>query len=76
MFKIKDGYKLELQTPETMKLFSSTKKLIDKTKNREDVPSLEVVEVVLVQCNLVDNQINKSLKYYTLLHLINFTLIC
>ena len=31
-FKIKDGYKLELQTSETMKLFGSTKKLIDKTK--------------------------------------------
>ena len=56
VFKIKDGYKLELQTPETMKLFGSTKKLIDKTKNGEKVPSLEVVEVVLVQCNLVDNQ--------------------
>ena len=25
MFKIKDGCKLELQTPETMKLFGSTK---------------------------------------------------
>ena len=32
VFKIKDGYKLELQTPETMKLFRSTKKLIDKNK--------------------------------------------
>ena len=40
VFKIKDGYKLELQTPETMKLFGSTKKLIDKIKNREKVPSL------------------------------------
>ena len=30
VFKIKDGYKLELQTPETMKLFGSTKKSIDK----------------------------------------------
>ena len=56
MFKIKDGYRLELQTPEIMKLFGSTKKLLDKIKNRENVPSLEVVEVVLVQCNLVDNQ--------------------
>ena len=56
MFKIKDGYKLELQTLETMKLLGSTKKLIDKTKNGENVPSLEVVEVGLVQCNLVDNQ--------------------
>ena len=35
MFKIKDGYKLELQTPETIKILCSTKKLIDKTKNGE-----------------------------------------
>ena len=56
MFKIKDGYKLELQTPETMKLYVSTKKLINKTKNGENVPSLEVVKVVLLQCNLGDNQ--------------------
>ena len=51
VFKIKDGYKLELQTPETMILFASTKKLIKKTNNGENVPSLEVVEVVLVKCN-------------------------
>ena len=44
--KIKDGYKLELQTPETIKIFRSTKKLTDKTKNGENVPSLEIVEVV------------------------------
>ena len=31
-------------------------KLIGKTKNGEKVPSLEVVEVVLVQYNLEDNQ--------------------
>ena len=30
--------------------------MIDKTKNEEDVPNLEVIEDVLVQCNLVDNQ--------------------
>ena len=47
VFKIKDRYKLELQTPETMKLFGSTKKLIYKTKKGEKVPSLEVVEVVI-----------------------------
>ena len=54
-----------------MKLFGSTKKLIDKTKVRENVPSLEVVEVVLVHCNLADNQsevlytftLNKSYAY-------------
>ena len=30
VFKIKDGYKLEIQTPEIMKSFGGTKKLIDK----------------------------------------------
>ena len=48
VFKIKDGYKLELQTPETTKLFVSTKKLINKTKNGENYTSLEVTEIVLV----------------------------
>ena len=66
MFKINDGYKLELQTPETMKLFGSTKKLIDKTKNAENLPSLEIVEIVFVQYNLVDNQYQqKSEVLYT-----------
>ena len=64
MFKIKDGYKLKLGTPETI-LFSSIKKLIDK-KNGEKAASLEIVEVVLVQCNLVDNQYQqKSEVWYT-----------
>ena len=39
-----------------MKLFGSTKKLIDKTKNSEIVLSLKVFGGVLVQCNVVDNQ--------------------
>ena len=60
VFKIKDEYKLELQTPGTMKLFGRTKKLIDKTKNGENVPSLEVVEAVLVHCNLVDSQYQQN----------------
>ena len=49
VFKIKDGYRLELQTPETIKIYGSTKKQTDKS-------SLQEVEVVLVECNLVDNQ--------------------
>ena len=60
VFKVTDGYKLELQTSETIKLLSSTKKLIQKTTNGQNVPSLEVVEVVLVKCNLVDNGQNSS----------------
>ena len=60
MSKIRDVYKLKLQTLETMKLFGITKKLIDKTKNGEDIASLEVVEVVLVQCNLGDKQFQQN----------------
>ena len=32
VFKVKDGYKLELQTPETMKLFDNTKKINRKNQ--------------------------------------------
>ena len=55
VFKIKTGYKLELLTPETMRLLGSTKKDVDADKNGENVPKLESVEVVLVHCNLVKN---------------------
>ena len=33
MFRIKDGYMLELQKPAIMRLFGSAETLIDKTKN-------------------------------------------
>ena len=55
MFKIKDGYSLELLTPGTMKLLGSTKDKINKDKNGENVPHLEITEVVLVHCNIVNN---------------------
>ena len=54
-FKIKTGYYLECLTPETMKLLGSTKSKINKGKNGENVPHLEIVELVLVHCNLVNN---------------------
>ena len=54
-FKIKSGYYLELLTPETMKLLGSAENKINKDKNGENVRRLEVVELVLVHCNLVNN---------------------
>ena len=54
-FKIKNGYYLELLTPETMKLLGSTESKITKDKNGENVPHLEIGELVLVHCNLVNN---------------------
>ena len=54
-FKIKSGDYLELLTPETMKLLGSAESKITKNKSGENVPHLEVVELVLVHCNLVNN---------------------
>ena len=62
VFKIKTGYKLELLTPETMKLLGSTKKDVDSDKNGENVPKLESVEVVLVHCDLVKNDYQHTSK--------------
>ena len=38
-----------------MKLLGSTEKKIAKDKNGENVPHLEITEVVLVHCNMVNN---------------------
>ena len=53
--KIKNGYSLELLTSETMKLLGSTENKITKDKNSENVLHLEITEVVLVHCDIVNN---------------------
>ena len=62
VFRIKNSYKLELLTPETMKLLGSKKSIVDKDENSENVPKLESVEVVLVHCNLVKNDYQHASK--------------
>ena len=54
-FRIKDGYSLELSVPETMKLLGITKNKITKDKNGENVLHLEITEVVLVHCDIINN---------------------
>ena len=49
---------------ETMKLLGSTKKDLDKDKDWEDVPKLKSVEVVLMQCNLVNNSYQQVSKVF------------
>ena len=67
MFKIKSRYYLELLTPETMKLLGSAESKITKDKNGENVPHLEVVELVLVHCNLANNDYQQDSRIlYTL----------
>ena len=62
MFKIKTGHYLELLTPGTMKLLRSTEIQITKDKNGGNVPHLEVTEVVLVHCYIVNNDYQQELR--------------
>ena len=55
VFKIKTGYKSELLSKE-----ASTRDTIDADKNSENVPKLENIEVVLVNCNLVNNSYQQA----------------
>ena len=53
-FEIKTWCYLKLLTPETIKLHGSIESNI-KIKNSRHLPYLEITEVVLVHCNLVNN---------------------
>ena len=54
-FKIKTRNYVELLTPETMKLLERTKSKITKDENGENGPHLEITEVLLVHCNIINN---------------------
>ena len=54
-FKIKTVSRLELLMAETIKLVWSTKIEITNDQNGENVPHLEITEVLLVHCNIVNN---------------------
>ena len=47
-FKIKTGYSVEPSTPETIKLLGRTENKIIKDKKGENVPHLQITEVVLI----------------------------
>ena len=54
-FRTNTGYYLELLTPETMKLRGSTKAKITKDKIGGNGAYLEVTEIALDHCNIVNN---------------------
>ena len=67
VFKIKTGHYLAILTPETMKSIESTKSKINKDENGENVSHLEDVEIVLVLCNIPNNDYQQGSKLlYTL----------
>ena len=70
-FKIKTGYYLELLTPEIMKLLRSTEDNLTKDKNGENVPHIEIKEVLLVHCDIVNNDYQQDSKPYIHIFQIN-----
>ena len=65
-FRIKNGFSLQPLTPETVKLLGSTGNKITKDKNSENVPHLEITEVVLIHCNIVSNEYRQDSRvFYT-----------
>ena len=60
---IKRGYFLENLSPDTMKLLGSTKtKLTNKKENGKNVPHLEITGLVLVHCNIINNNCQQHLR--------------
>ena len=57
-------------------IWKHKKKIKDKRKKGKKVPTFEVVEVVLVQCNLADNYYQQKFKVFTRLLQTNLMLIC
>ena len=60
--KKKTGYYLETLTYETMKLLESTKRKMTKEENGENVAHLEITEVILLHCNIVNNDYQQDSK--------------
>ena len=55
-----------------MKLLGSTKSKIIKDKNCENVPHLEIAEVLLIRCNIFNNDYQESCIHLFLInHLVN-----
>ena len=65
-FKVKNGYSLKLLKPEIMKLLGSTKNKRTADRNGENILHVEITEVVLVYCNIVNNDYQQdSIVLYT-----------
>ena len=80
MFKIRTGSYTELLMPETIKLLRSTNSKITKDKNDENVLHVEIAEVVLIHCNIVNNNYQQNSRVFRHLvlvnHLVNYQIFC
>ena len=59
-FEVKNGYELELNTPETQELLGSAEGKFVKQKFIANIPKLELVEDILFHFNPVTNNYEKE----------------
>ena len=71
-FRIETGYYLQPLRPEAMKLLESTKNIINKDENGENVPHLENTEVILVLGNITNNDYQQDSNTYNKIHIDSF----
>ena len=63
-FKTDTGYYLELLTPQTMKLLGSNQSKRTKDENGENLPHFKIAEVLLVHCNIVNNNYRQDSRVF------------
>ena len=51
-----------------MKLLGSTKRKINKDKSGENVPHLEITELTLAHCNIVNNDYQQDSRVLYIIH--------
>ena len=62
---MKTGFYIKLLTPETMILFGSTEKKININEHRENITHLEITDVVLVLCNIVNSDYQRDSRVFS-----------
>ena len=66
-FKTKTRSYIGILATETMKLLGSTQSRITKNENSENMPYLEITEVVLMHCNILNKDYQHDSRFlYTL----------
>ena len=71
IFRTITGYYFKLLSPEIMKSLGSTNSTITKNKNGENVPHLEISDLVLVHCKIVNKDCQQDSRVFIYLFLIN-----
>ena len=56
---------------EATNLLGSSENVIDKDKNSENVPKLEIFDVILMHCNVANNNYQQASKVFFYSYLIN-----